>query len=208
MRGTFVALEGVDGVGKTTQVDLLRAQLESCGRTVLTVREPGGTDLGESIRELLLRREDILIGAEAQMLLFLASRVELWEQRIAPAIESGSVVLSDRFHLSTVVYQGAAGTLGEERAIEICHAVLGDRRPDLNIILELPVDRTRKRIGADPDRFERPAGFLESVAEGFAETRGLPGDRIARVSAEGTPEAVAARVREEVVRAVPDIERS
>jgi dTMP kinase len=198
--GFFVALEGVDGVGKSTQVELLRARLAAAGRPVLVVREPGGTALGEAIRELLLARGEVPIGAEAQMLLFLASRLELWEERIEPALRRGEAVISDRFHLSTIVYQGIAGAIGESRAIAVCREVLGPRRPSLSIVITLPVARCRERLGAAWDRFESTPGFLERVAEGFAMTPGIPGDRIERVSGEGSAEEVAARVHEAVCR--------
>ena len=165
---------------------------------MLTVREPGGTALGEEVRNLLLRREEVEIGAEAQMLLFLSSRVELLRQKIGPALEAGSVVLSDRFHLSTVVYQGIAGELGEARSIAVCQTVLGDRRPDLNLVLDLPMEAARTRIGKDRDRFEKEDAFLERVATGFATTRGVPGDKIVRITAEGTPLEVAERAWAEV----------
>ncbi len=194
MSGLFIAIEGIDGVGKSTQVDRLASHFEQAGRTVLKVREPGGTTLGESVRELLLRREEIEIAPEAQMLLFLASRVELWRQEIAPALASGQVVISDRFHLSTIVYQGIAGALGEARVTAVCAEILGDRRPDRNLILELPAPVARERLGTELDRFERGAEFLESVAKGFAVTNGIPGDRIDRISAEGTPDEVEARL--------------
>jgi len=192
--GLFIAIEGIDGVGKSTQVERLAARFEQVGRTVLKVREPGGTTFGESVRDLLLRQEEIEIAPEAQMLLFLASRVELWRQEIAPALESGQVVISDRFHLSTIVYQGIAGALGEARVTAVCAEILGDRRPDLSLVLELPAAVARQRLGTELDRFERGPGFLELVASGFAVTKGIPGDRIERISAEGTPDEVEARL--------------
>lgn len=203
MSGLFVALEGVDGVGKSTQAERLRARLAREGRTVLLVREPGGTALGEAVRDLLLARGEIAIGAEAQMLLFLASRLQLWEERIGPALGRGEIVISDRFHLSTIVYQGIAGALGESRAVAVCREVLGDRRPDLDIVITLPVERCRERLVGAGDRFESAPGLLERVAAGFAATSGIPGDRIVRVSGEGSPEQVAERVLEAVRRVHP-----
>jgi dTMP kinase len=198
--GAFVALEGVDGVGKSTQAELLRARLAAAGQGVQVVREPGGTALGEAVRELLLARREITIGAEAQMLLFLASRLELWEERIEPALRRGEVVISDRYHLSTIVYQGIAGALGESRAVAVCREVLGDRRPAISIVITLPIARCRERLGGEWDRFESAPGYLERVAEGFATTAGIPGDRIERVSGEGSAEEVADRVEEAVRR--------
>ena len=204
MSGFFLAVEGVDGVGKSTLLAGLRSRFESKGREVIVVREPGGTPLGEAVRALLLHESKVPIGAEAQMLLFLASRVQLWEEQIAPTLAKGAVVLSDRYHLSTLVYQGIAGELGEERATEVCQAVLKDRRPDLHVILELPEDEAARRRAArpseEPDRFEEKREFLEKVRAGFEQTTGLPGDRLERVSAEGSPESVLERVWKVVER--------
>ncbi len=202
MSGLFIAIEGIDGAGKSTQAELLRARLEGTGRTVLSVREPGGTALGESVREVLLSRGEIPIGAEAQMLLFLASRLQLWEERIEPALHRGEAVVSDRYHLSTIVYQGIAGTLGEPRATAVCREVLGRRRPDLNVIIELALEHCRERLGEGGDRFESDSDLLARASVGFSKTRGIPGDRIVRVSGEGTAKVVAERVFEEVCRVI------
>ena len=121
--GSFVAFEGVDGAGKSTQIQRLATVLESQGLEVLVVREPGGTEVGEEVRQILLESETPL-RAETQLMLFLASRVQLFEERIAPALERGAVVLSDRYHLSSMVYQGFAGELGVERTAKILEAVL------------------------------------------------------------------------------------
>ena len=204
MSGFFLAVEGVDGVGKSTLLAGLRERFEAAGREVIVVREPGGTPLGEAVRNLLLRDAAIPIGAEAQMLLFLASRVQLWEEHIASTLAKGAVVLSDRFYLSTIVYQGIAGELGEARATEVCHTVLGDRRPDLHLILELSeaeaARRRAERADEEPDRFEEKQAFLEKVRAGFETTVGIPGDRIERLSAEGDRETVLERVWKVVER--------
>jgi len=200
--GLFVSLEGVDGAGKSTLAHHLRRRFEEQGREVVLVREPGGTALGEAIRTLLLRREEVVIDPEAQMLLFLASRVQLLETVILPALDRGAVVLSDRFHLSTIVYQGIAGSLGEERSVRVCSAVLGERRPDLHLVLDLPLELARERRGKEVDRFERSEEFLARVVEGFRSTSGLPGDRIVRIPATGAPEEVARLAGEEVDRVV------
>lgn len=198
MSGRFIAIEGIDGCGKSTQLALLKERLEGAGETVVTVREPGGTLLGEEVREILLGKPGVTIGAESQMLLFLASRVELLEQVISPALSADSVVLSDRFHLSTVVYQGYAGEVGESRAADLCHAVLGDRRPDLNLVIDLSAADCQKRLGGTLDRFEIDPEFQERVAAGFSTTTGIPGDRIVRVDGSGDPEAIGERMWQEV----------
>ncbi|MCI0652091.1 MAG: dTMP kinase [Planctomycetes bacterium] len=202
MSGFFVALEGADGAGKSTQAQGLAARLEAKGHRTLLVREPGGTPLGEAVRQILLGDQGIAFGAEAEMLLFLACRVQLYEEKIAPALAAGKVVISDRYHLSTIVYQGIARGLGEARVATLCEAVLGTRRPRLNLVLELPAEMCRARRSAALDRIEAMPGLLEAVVAGFAQTRGAAGDRIVRISAAGTPDDVAARVFEAVSRAL------
>ncbi|HIA27302.1 MAG TPA: dTMP kinase [Planctomycetes bacterium] len=203
MSGRFIAFEGVDGCGKSTQLQRLKERLESAGEKVVTVREPGGTHLGEAVRDILLGDDQVAISPETQMLLFLASRVQLLEELISPALSAGSVVLSDRFHLSTVIYQGYAGSVGEAPAADLCLAVLGDRRPDLNLILQLPVAECKRRLGASRDRFEMNPGFQERVAEGFSTTVGIPGDLIVRIDGSGECEEVSDRLWQEVQRVLP-----
>ncbi len=191
----FIAIEGIDGVGKSTQVRLLAERLEAEGRSTLTVREPGGTELGEQVRRILLESSTPL-EVEAELLLFMASRVQLYEERIGPALRDGRVVISDRFHLSSIVYQGIARGLGEQRAGQIVWGVLGDRRPSINVVLTLPLADCVARLGGEGDRFESQPEVLEGVWHGFQESEGLPGDRIVRIDGAGPPEEVAARVYE------------
>ncbi|MEE8142775.1 MAG: dTMP kinase [Planctomycetota bacterium] len=200
--GFFIAIEGVDGAGKSTQVALLAKRLRAGGRAAVMVREPGGTPLGEEVRSILLKKHEVPITVEAELLLFLASRVQLYEQCIRPALEGGSVVISDRYYLSTLVYQGIAGGLGEARAAELCERVLGARRPHLHLVLEVPLEDCRRRLGAGEDRFEGRPGFLERVHDGFTRVQGLPGDGIVRVSGEGSSPEVAERIYEEVCHAL------
>ena len=195
MTGVFVAIEGVDGAGKTTQVEFLRQHLRAKGFDPLVVREPGGTPLGESLRKILLRKSELSITAEAELLLFLASRAQLYDEVIGPARAAGCAVVSDRYHLSTLVYQGIGRGLGEGHVAELCATVLGDRRPDLHVVLEIPVDMAAQRLGQDRDRIESDSAMLKRVVDGFSTTAGLPDDAIERIDGRGPPEDVAARVR-------------
>src|SRR5258708_5597376 len=111
MKHRFFSFDGVDGVGKSTQIDLFSQWLRQLGHDVVTCRDPGGTELGEAVRELLLQRHDLNIGRMAEMLLYMASRAQLVEQVIQPALAAGKTVVSDRFLLANVVYQGHAGGL-------------------------------------------------------------------------------------------------
>ncbi|MCA8963011.1 MAG: dTMP kinase, partial [Planctomycetes bacterium] len=196
----FIALEGVDGAGKSTQVDFLAAWLRETGREVITVREPGGTALGEAVRKILLDRQEIELEAEAEALLFLASRVQLYETVVRPALAEGRTVITDRFHLSTLVYQGLAGELGDGRTRALLRGVLGERRPDVNIVVRVPLATCRERLSSAPDRFESRAGFLERVHAAFeslasGDVIGLPGDRIIPVDGSAGPIAVAGEIR-------------
>lgn len=200
MKPRFIALEGADGCGKSTQVDRLAALLRDRGEEVITVREPGSTSLGERVREILLDGDEPLC-AEAEALLFLASRVQLLDEVIDPALASGKWVIADRFHISTVVYQGIAGELGEERAAQLCHAVIGERRPSLNIILEVGTEQVEQRIdqrSENSDRFESRPGIHGRTVAAFRQVRGIEGDRIVRIDGSGTAEEVAAQIEKEV----------
>jgi dTMP kinase len=199
-RGRFVVLDGIDGCGKSTQARLL---VETLGRTArqapLHVREPGSTAAGERIRALLLDPRPRL-APETQVLLFAAARRQLLEEEIAPALAGGRDVVCERFHASTVAYQGAALGVGEERVRALLLDWAGEPAPDLYVILDLEPGVARARRGAS-DRFEaRDAAFHERVAASYRlYSRAVPG--AVRVDARGTPEEVAARVRREVERA-------
>ncbi|GAC1516532.1 MAG: dTMP kinase [Gemmatimonadaceae bacterium] len=170
-RGTLIVFDGAEGSGKTTQMRKLVARLGATGVACLAVREPGGTPLGDAIRALLLdpRRE---IGATAEALLFMASRAQLIERQVAPALDAGTLVIVDRFFLSTYAYQIAGRGL-EEKGVRDANALATSGiRPDITILLTVTPDvglaRMRKR--ADPDRMERAdAAFHDRVAAAFAQ---------------------------------------
>jgi len=200
MKSRFIALEGADGCGKSTQVDRLAASLREKGEQVVTVREPGSTSLGERVRDILLDGDEPLC-AEAEALLFLASRAQLLDEVIEPALAEGKWVIADRFHISTVVYQGIAGELGQERAAQLCHAVIGERRPALNIIIEIDAEQIQQRIdtrAGDGDRFESRPGIHDRTVAAFRQVQGIEGDRIVRIDGSGTAEQVAALIEKEV----------
>lgn len=136
--GYFITLEGGEGSGKTTLLHQLAAFLTQRGYEVLTTREPGGTHLGETIRDWLLHQDPSLsIGHQAELLLFLAARAQHIEEKILPALESGKIVLCDRFNDSTIAYQGAARGLGVKYVKEMCDLVCGDVEPQLTLFLNV-----------------------------------------------------------------------
>ncbi len=166
-RPPFISLDGIDGTGKSTQSRLLADWLRGRGWNVVECHDPGGTALGDKLREILLdRRHEISLMAEA--LLFMASRAELLERVIRPALDSGSLVVSDRYLLANVVYQGYAGGLNVDDLWAIGRAAAGRLEPDLTIVLDLPVDLAQRRRGREPDRLEsRQLDFHERVRQGF-----------------------------------------
>ena len=193
----FVSFEGIDGAGKSTQVERLRAFLEQRGRKVFVTREPGGTELGERIRELLLDGDDVVPWAEAY--LFAAARAQLVERVLRPALARGYDVIVDRYVDSSLAYQGVARGLGLEAVLAANQLGLSGLMPTITLFLELPASQAAGRRGGAPDRIEaEDAAFHAAVAEGFRDAAALFPDRIHRIDASGPPRAVLARVREAV----------
>ena len=200
MTGTFISLEGVDGSGKSTQASMLAEALRGRGHEVIHVREPGGTPLGEDVRDIVLGPGAMSPWAEA--FLFAAARAQLVADVIEPAIAAGTWVVADRFIDSSLAYQGAARGLGITEVATINAHGIGGSMPDLTIILDLPpgaaVDRRAGRGSVDRIEGEGEA-LQESVAEGYREVARTYPDRVHLVSAAGTLEDVHARVMAAVV---------
>lgn len=164
----FIAIEGSDGVGKSTQVDALVEWLRSTGRTVTLCRDPGTTATGEAIRGILLHRADLAIDRRAEMFLYMAARSQMVEEVIRPALERGEVVVADRYLLSNVVYQGHAGGLSIELLWEIGAAATAGLMPDLTIVLDVDRETAASRLSGEPDRMERMGDeFHQRVRDGF-----------------------------------------
>lgn len=166
MAGLFITFEGGDGAGKSTQVAALANELERRGYDVLTSREPGGTELGQAIRELLLHGGEVAPRAEA--LLFAADRAHHVASKIRPALERGAVVISDRYLDSSVAYQGAARALDPHEVRELSLWATGGLLPDLTVLLDLPADQGFARRGGDHDRMESEGkAFQMRVRQSF-----------------------------------------
>jgi dTMP kinase len=174
-RPLFISLDGLDGTGKSTQCRLLAEWLRKQGQEVVECADPGGTAVGDAIRDLLLnRRHDMSLPCEA--LLFMASRAQLTAEVIRPALAAGRTVLADRYLLANVVYQGHGGGLDPDRLWEIGQLATGGLLPDLTFVLDLPVDVALSRRTGPADRVEsRDLAYHTRVRDGFlAEARRHP----------------------------------
>jgi dTMP kinase len=187
----FVTFEGIDGSGKTTQVELLRAELERRGVEVVATREPGGTKLGEGIRELLLRGADMTSWAEA--LLFAAARAELVAETIRPALARGAWVLSDRYFDSSLAYQGVGRGLGLDAVLELNLAVTGGLEPDRTFLLALPAAEAMDRL-VEHDRLER-LELQQGAERGYEEVAARFPGRVVRLDARRPGEETAREIR-------------
>jgi dTMP kinase len=215
-RGLFITFEGLDGSGKTTQLRLLAGALEPEGRRIVTLRQPGGTALGDRIRALLLdSRSEAELGAiapETEMALMFADRAQSLHQVVLPALAEGAIVLCDRYTDSSEAYQGAGRGLGSERIRAMHRVVCDDFQPDLTVLLLPPLEgalaRARRRnerlagsAAGDENRFEREGdGFYRRVHEQYAEIARREEKRVVVFAEEARIEAIARRILD-VVRA-------
>ena len=168
----FITLDGGDGCGKSTQIRLLAEKLQSQGHEVVCCRDPGSTPLGDAVRNILLNRHELHIADITEVLLFTAARSQLVCEVIRPALEAGKTVLSDRFLISTFVYQCYAGGVPRAALEAISAEAIGETLPDLGIVLDIPYEVAVQRMGnrAAPDRMERKGEeYHRRVREGFLE---------------------------------------
>ena len=166
----FITVEGIEGAGKTSCLDLLEQLIRQRGHEVLVTREPGGTPLGEDLRRLLLGHRHDGMADDTELLLMFAARAEHLHAKIEPALAAGSWVLCDRFTDATYAYQGYGRGIDLQRIAALETWVLGERRPDLTLLLDLPVEVGLERAGrrSTPDRFERQAlTFFDRVRQGY-----------------------------------------
>lgn len=194
----FITFEGIDQSGKSTQLKLLGDALAAAGIDALSVREPGGTPLGDKIREILLGIEHDGMDSWAEALLYAAARAQLVKDVIRPALGAGSIVLSDRYIDSSLVYQGIARDLGIERILDLNLGATGGLMPDLTIVLHLDVAGSRWRLAEREEAGDRiesePDEFHRLVEEGYRRIEEMYPARVAGVDAGGTIEEVHERV--------------
>ena len=197
-KGLFITFEGIDGCGKSTQIKLLTAYLDEIGKEYLLVREPGGTEIGEKIRSILLDKKNNEMSPSAELLLFEAARAQIVDEKIRPAIEAGTTVICDRFYDSTFAYQGVARELGEDLVITLNDIATSGLAPDITFLLDLSVEDAfarRKGRGEADDRMELLGlRFQEDVWSGYLKAASKF-DRIRVIDANRTPEEIFADIR-------------
>jgi dTMP kinase len=169
-QGAFITIEGIEGAGKSTCMQVVAEQIDAQGIALLQTREPGGTELGEDLRELLLGHRHTGMADDTELLLMFAARAEHIQRKILPALQAGHWVLCDRFTDATYAYQGAGRGIPVQRIEVLENWVQGALRPDLTIVMDLPVAQGLERAGkrSAPDRFESEAlAFFERVRQGY-----------------------------------------
>ncbi len=196
-RGKFITVEGIEGAGKSSNLEFIKHLLESAGKEVLYTREPGGTPLGEEVRDLLLGHKHTGMADDTELLLMFAARAEHLEQKIIPALEAGIWVLCDRFTDASYAYQGGGRGITKERIRDLEHWTQGSLRPDLTILLDLAVEIGLERAGkrSDPDRFEKEQQqFFESVRQTYLQIAWDEAGRVKVVDASNPLYEVQARI--------------
>jgi dTMP kinase len=198
-RGRFITVEGVEGAGKSSNLEFIKHLLENAGKEVLYTREPGGTPLGEEVRSLLLGHKHTGMADDTELLLMFAARAEHLEQKIKPALEAGIWVLCDRFTDASYAYQGGGRGIDKERIRSLEQWTHGDLRPDLTLLLDLSVEIGLERAGkrSAPDRFEKEEiQFFEAVRQAYLQIAWDEADRVKVVDASNPLYEVQARIAE------------
>ncbi|MBN9118020.1 MAG: dTMP kinase [Planctomycetes bacterium] len=204
-RSAFVSLDGLDGTGKSTQCRLLVEWLTAQKVPVTACTDPGGTALGQELRRLLLFGREHRIAPMTEAMLFMASRAQLVDEVIGPALDRGEVVVSDRFLLANVAYQGWAGGLSADDLWTVGRFVTGGLEPDLTLVFDLPPDIAKARRNREADRMEdRGDDYYTAVRRGFTAEAGVRPDRYRIVDANRDVDAVQREVRREVGRLLAD----
>ncbi len=198
-RGRFITVEGIEGAGKSSNLEFIKHLLENAGKEVLYTREPGGTPLGEEVRSLLLGHKHTGMADDTELLLMFAARAEHLEQKIIPALDAGIWVLCDRFTDASYAYQGGGRGIDKERIRSLEQWTHGDLRPDLTLLLDLSVEIGLERAGkrSEPDRFEKEEmQFFEAVRQAYLQIAWDEANRVKVVDASTPLYEVQARIAE------------
>lgn len=201
MTGLFISFEGIDGVGKSTQADLLESWLTEQNKDVVRTLEPGGTDVGVEIRKILLHHKGDL-APRAEAALFAADRAHHVASKIRPALEQGKIVITDRYFDSSVAYQGAGRDLSRTEVRDLSLWAVGGLLPDLTVLLDLPAEQARARrntSGTEPDRLEKEkTEFFETVRSAYLDLANAEPERFLVVDASVTVEKMQEIIRQRV----------
>jgi dTMP kinase len=198
MAGRFIVFEGIDGCGKTTQIGMLESALK---RKVVRLREPGGTPIGEDIRVVLLNAKHAGMSPTTEFLLYMASRAQLVEQEIRPALKRGDVVLLDRYYYSTAAYQGAAGKLGVKYVLDFAEKTCGFPKPDLVVLLDVDPEEAARRTTREKDRVEaKGIEYQKRVRAAYLAIAKAQKRRFRVIGTSGSIQAVHEKVLEVVTR--------
>lgn len=197
MSGKFLSVEGVEGVGKTTQLEFIQSWLDQRNIEVVVTREPGGTDLGEEIRDILLHSHDYQITRDTELLLMFAARADHWHHKILPALEQGVWVLSDRFTDASYAYQGGGRGIALEHVRGLEQWILKGRRPDLTLLLDLPQEyaETRLQNRVSKDRIEKEhSEFFRRARDTYLQLAEEEPDRIKVIDASPDAQTVSTSI--------------
>lgn len=196
MKGIFITFEGIEGSGKSTQAQLVRELLVGMGLDVVLTREPGGSAIGEKIREILLDSSNRGMEAMTELLLYEASRYQHVAEVIIPALDAGKVVVCDRFFDASTAYQGFGRGIKIETVIELNLIATSGLKADLTIVLDLPVEEGLRRLGRSPDRIEgEKVEFHEKVRKGYLKIAQSEPERVRVINAQGTIDETFEQVR-------------
>ena len=197
VRGKFITIEGQDGAGKSTNLQVMRTILQQANIAIVETREPGGTEFGESVRQLLLSSDDDVIGAKAELLMIFAARAQHIVEVIEPALARGAWVLCDRFTDATYAYQGGGRGIAMSVIAQLEQTVQGDLRPDLTVLLDLPVALGEDRAGqrSAPDRFEKQQlQFKQKVRDCYLQIAATNRQRVQVIDASQSLQQVKAAI--------------
>ncbi|MFM8634911.1 MAG: dTMP kinase [Planctomycetia bacterium] len=202
----FISLDGIDGSGKSSQIGPLVRWLEGNGCTVTTCRDPGSTPTGDAIRAILLDRHDLHLSPTAEMLLYMAARAQLVSEVIAPALARGDWVVSDRYLLANIVYQGHAGGLDPDVIRQVGGVATGGLMPDLVLLLDVDLETSAARLDRPLDKLEnRGDGYRRKLREGYLAEAARHREQIRVIDSSGTVDEVAAGIRAAVSGRFPEL---